>query len=374
MKLLIDENISFAEEAFSQFGEVELLPGRSINKNKVQNADVLIVRSITNVNEELLEGTHVKFVGTATIGTDHVDIEYLNKSGIKFSSAVGCNSDAVAEYALTALSKIVFEKNLSFRELSIGIVGTGNIGGRVSKYCSALGMKVLKNDPPLKRKTGGKDFLPLDDLMDADIITMHVPLNMGGEDKTFHLFDKKRMEKIKHGAIIINTSRGPVIDNTDLQDLSDKKNFTLVLDVWENEPSVNLKLLEKTFIASPHIAGYSLEGKVNGTKMIYDELCDYLNTEKTWSPLLPEVDNPEIKINNHKSFEDAFYFATSSIYKIEKEKMRMMEMKDMKTEEIGGYFDSLRKNYDFRREFNNFILEVDGKEISRVMKKLRFNI
>ncbi len=374
MKIVIDENISFAEDAFSQFGNIELLPGRSIDNNILTDADILIIRSVTNVTEELLQNTNVEFVGTATIGTDHVDTEYLDKAGIKFSSAAGCNSDAVAEYVLTALSKVTHDKKLRFRDLTIGIVGVGNIGGRLAKYCSYLGMKVLKNDPPLKRKTGDSEYLKLDELMNADIISLHVPLNQD-EDRTFHLFDGKQLDKIKDGAVIFNTSRGPVIDNNELLNTIDRKDLTVVLDVWENEPLINTNLLKKCFIASPHIAGYSLEGKVNGTLMIYHSLCEFLKQEKKWKPSLPPVSGSIFKLNNDSmSLEQIFYSISSTIYQIENEKKHMLKMLDIDTFKRKLYFDSMRKNYDLRREFNNYTLQVNNKDTAEFLKKFRFKV
>ena len=187
-------------------------------------------------------------------------------------------------------------------------------------------MKVLKNDPPLKRKFEYNDFLELDDLMESDVITFHVPLNKDGVDKTFHLFDEKRLENLKDGTIIINSSRGPVVDNKKLLELAKKKNFTLIMDVWENEPGINIKLMKKTFIASPHIAGYSLEGKVNGTKMIYDAFCNFLDVEKKWIPQLPEIQEKIIDIDISNSSEEITSKLFNRIYNISNDDETMREM------------------------------------------------
>src|ERR1035437_2481819 len=245
MKIIADENIIFVEEAFSGLGDVHLYSGREITNALLKDADVLLVRSITDVNANLLEGTSIKFVGTATIGTDHIDNEYLADNGICFTDARGCNSDAVAEYVFTALLNISNEQNFTLKGKSIGVVGVGNIGSRIVRLAGALGMKVLQNDPPLKRKTGNKQFLNIKDLMGVDIITFHVPLNLQGEDRTYHLFDYDKINSLKDGAIIINASRGPVIENNSLDKLIGEKKFTAVLDVWENEPVINMSLLQK---------------------------------------------------------------------------------------------------------------------------------
>ena len=190
MKLIIDENIAFAKEAFSGFGELNLLNGRSIEENEVRDADVLIVRSITKVDGKLLDNSKVKFVGTATIGTDHIDLNYLKSKKIAFADARGCNADSVAEYVFTTLFKVAAEEKSSLRDKTIGVVGIGNIGSRVVRLAESFGMKVLKNDPPLERKGIGENYVALDEILRADIITFHVPLNLKGIDRTYHLLDK----------------------------------------------------------------------------------------------------------------------------------------------------------------------------------------
>ena len=319
MNLIIDTNIAFAEEAFSNLGNTRLVDGRTLTSKDVKDADILIVRSITNVNEELLKNSKVKFVGTATIGIDHIDLDYLKNQNITFVDAKGCNADSVAEYVFTALLKIASEKNIALSEKTIGVVGIGNIGSRVVRLAESLSMKVLKNDPPLERKSIGKNYVPLNEILKADIITIHVPLSFEGIDRTFHLLNESNLKEIKSGAIIINTSRGAVIDNPALLTESINKEFELILDVWEDEPAVNTNLLNKTRIATPHIAGYSLEGKVNGTKMIYDALCKFLNIKSTWQPDLPKIQNKEMRLPDGKTDEEKLYKLFSSIYDIEKD-------------------------------------------------------
>ena len=319
MNLIIDTNIAFAEEAFSNLGNTRLVDGRTLTSKDIKDADILIVRSITNVNEELLKNSKVKFVGTATIGIDHIDLDYLKNQNITFVDAKGCNADSVAEYVFTALLKIASEKNIALSEKTIGVVGIGNIGSRVVRLAESLSMKVLKNDPPLERKSIGKNYVPLNEILKADIITIHVPLSFEGIDRTFHLLNESNLKEIKSGAIIINTSRGAVIDNPALLTESINKEFELILDVWEDEPAVNTNLLNKTRIATLHIAGYSLEGKVNGTKMIYDALCKFLNIKSTWQPNLPEIEYKEMRLPDGKTDEEKLYKLFSSIYDIEKD-------------------------------------------------------
>lgn len=374
--LIVDENIALADQAFGQFGKVTLLPGRKISNSELKDADILIVRSITNVNEELLKNTSVKFVGTTTIGTDHIDLRYLSKNKISFADAKGCNAYSVAEYVIAAILNLAVRFDFSLKNKSIGIVGVGNIGNKVAVFANALGMNVLLNDPPLKRSGDKRKFVELNEIFKCDIITLHVPLNLTGVDKTYHLFDKENIKKIKENAILINTSRGAVINNQDLLSLIDKKNLKVVLDVWENEPDINLELLKKVQIATPHIAGYSYEGKVNGTKIIYDSLCRFLGAEKSFQFNLSLPHNPILSFEECDKIEKSLDKLVSTIYAIKEDDKRMRKILDMKREELIIDFDKQRKNYPRRREFNNYT--VISNSLSDTEKKLltnlRFNV
>ena len=376
MKLVIDENIAFAKEAFSRFGELLLINGREINNKILSETDVLIVRSITNVDEQLLKNTKVKFVGTATIGTEHIDTNFLKENSISFTDAKGCNADSVAEYVFTALLNVVVKKKISLRNKTIGVNGVGNIGSRVVKYADVLGLKILKNDPPKEREEIGGDYVSLDETLSADIITLHVPMNKSGIDKTFHLLDENKMRIIKQGAILINTSRGAVIDNEALLRIISSEKLDVVLDVWEGEPLINSDLLEKVDIGTVHIAGYSLEGKVNGTKMIYDALCNFTGNQPNWDPDLPGVENSEITLPVQGSIEEKLYFVFNKIYDIDSDNKKTKKIINMDTEAGGRYFDELRKTYPLRREFNNYTVTInkDEKEFVELLKKFRFNV
>jgi len=374
MNIVIDENISYAEKAFSQFGNVTIIHGREINNNLLKNADVLIIRSITKVDENLLTGTPVKFVGTATIGTDHIDLKYLDSKGICFSDAKGCNADAVTEYVFTSIIKLLDENNSALKGKSIGIIGTGNIGSRIAHIAGAIGMKVFKNDPPLQRKSGAADFVPLNNIYNCDIITLHVPLNKDGVDKTVHLFDKENLNKLDDNTILINASRGPIVDNSALLEAVDKKCLRVILDVWENEPAINKAILERVKLASPHIAGYSLEGKVNGTVIIYKALCNFLGEQPVWKPFLPVIETPVINLNNTGNTVEELNGIISKIYDIKKDDDKMREISTMANAQIPKYFDALRKEYPLRREFNNFKIKLNtpNEELANILNALRF--
>lgn len=377
MKIIADENISFALEAFSGLGETELVNGRKIPPSLLKEADALVVRSTTQVNKELLEGTKIKFVGTATIGTDHIDTEYLNGKNIAFSSAAGCNSQAVAEYVVTAIAKAAHERKLKIAGSSIGIIGAGNIGGIVEKLAKALNMQVKKNDPPLLRKYGS-GYCSLEEALACDFVTLHVPLNAEGPDKTIGLIGKKECAILKEECVFINASRGQVVNGGALSEAIEKKNLYAILDVWETEPSIDAGLLKKVKIGSPHIAGYTLEGKANGTKFIYDALCSFLKTKPEWTPNLPEVKKNIIDIDGKEPLEDSLWKAASYIYPIYEDDERLRKVFTLKTEEIGEYFDYLRKSYPYRREFRNYTIKFQpytfNSDLSNILNLLGFNI
>ena len=376
LKIVVDENIALAKNVFNQFGDVTLLSGRKITNTILKNTDVLIVRSITKVNEELLKDTKVRFVGTATIGTDHIDLDYLKKNNITFADAKGCNAYSVAEYIIAVLLNLSVRSNFKLSDKSIGIVGVGNVGSKVAVFTQALGMKVLLNDPPLQRIDDKRNFVSLDEILSADIITLHTPLNLIGVDKTFHFFDKENINKIKDGALLINSSRGAVINNNELLNLIDRKNLKVVLDVWENEPNVNVNLLQKAIIATPHIAGYSYEGKVNGTKLIYNSLCNYLSEGKSFSFDLKNPTDQLKQLDGTEKIEGSLNSLISSIYSIKDDDIRMRKMITMNESERILEFDLLRKNYPNRREFNNYTIKSENlsEEIKNTLKIFRFNL
>lgn len=376
IKIIADENLAYPNELFSQFGEVRLVNGRNISNSMLKDIDVLIVRSVTDVNESLLTRTNVKFVGTATIGTDHIDIDYLNKNGIAFASAAGCNSYAVTEYLVAALLFTAVKENFSVKDKIIGVVGIGNVGSKVVRFCEALGMKVLKNDPPLYSTGKLNDALPLNDLFEADIISLHVPLTFEGENKTFHLFDEDKLNRLKDNAILINTSRGSVVNNKSLKEIIEKKNLKVIWDVWENEPNIDEQLVDQILIGTPHIAGYTFEGKVNGTIMICEALVEFLKNGKFISLKLPGVNDHEKEFNTSISTEFSLNKIVKSIYDIEKDHNEFLLINSLKSNERGKYFDKLRKVYPVRREFNNYSVRLSQSDskTGQMLKNLRFKI
>jgi erythronate-4-phosphate dehydrogenase len=376
LNIIIDENIAFADEAFNHLGNVTLLSGRKITNEILKNADILIVRSVTKVDEPVLRNTSIKFIGTATIGTDHIDLDFLQKNNITFVDAKGCNAYSVAEYVISALLTLSVRYDFQLRDKSIGVIGVGNVGSKVAAFAEALGMNVLLNDPPLQRAGDRRNFTDLDEVLSADIITLHTPLNMHGIDKTFHLIDKNVLSRIKDGAILINSSRGAVINNNDLLDIINKKKLKVVLDVWENEPDIIPELLKQTLVGTPHIAGYSLEGKVNGTQIIYNSLCEFLGTQKKFSFNLTNPIDHLRKFNVSEKKEFGLNYLLKSIYDIEADDLRMRRMTKMNHSQIIVDFDLQRKQYPQRREFSNYSIHPENlsPDIKNILKALRFNI
>ncbi len=340
MKIVADPNIPYVREAFDPLGEVSLVPGRQMTAAAIRDADLLLVRSVTPVNAALLDGSRVKFVATATIGFDHIDLPYLTAHGISFSNAAGSNANSVAEYIVAAMLELAERPGFRLRERTLGVVGVGNVGSKVVRYAEALGMRVLQNDPPRQRAEGGP-FVSLDRVVaEADIITLHVPLTKSGTDATFHLLEPRR-------GILINSSRGAVLDNTAL--LTAKLDG-LVLDVWEGEPNLLPELLEKVDIGTPHIAGYSFDGKVNGTRMIYEAACKCSGFVPAWQPQLPSPPMPHIEVTvaSGEDDEDVLRRVIRQVYAINSD--------DAALRANPKHFDKLRAEYPVRREFFNTTL------------------
>jgi len=258
MKIVIDEKIPYIKGVFEPWADVVYSPGRAIDTRMVADADALIVRTRTKCDRHLLEGSKVKIVASATIGFDHLDTAWLEKAGIRWVNAPGCNSGSVMQYITAALFLLSSKHSLDLPSLTLGVVGVGNVGSKVVRAAKAIGMKVLQNDPPRQRREGGKEFLPLEILLaESDILSLHVPLTLEGEDMTWHLVNSAPLARLKRNCILINTSRGEVVDNTALRvALEERVLSDAVLDVWEGEPETDRRLVELVGVATPHIAGY----------------------------------------------------------------------------------------------------------------------
>ena len=358
MLIIADENIPHVRAAFDTLGDVRLLPGRAMTSAAVRDAELLLVRSVTGVDRALLDGSRVRFVGTATIGTDHVDADYLAEAGIRFAAAPGSNANSVAEYVIAALLVVAGRLRWKLSDCSIGVIGVGNVGARVARKTRALGMHVVLNDPPLHDATGDPKYRPLEELFGCDFITLHVPLERSGAYPTYHMADADFLNRLRPDAVILNTSRGAVVDDAALLSPSARRRLAaVVLDVWEGEPGINVELLRRAAVGTPHIAGYSLDGKANGTEMIYRAACEFIGVAPSWIPAshLPPPPSPVIEVSAEKRWEeDVLREVVLRAYPIERDAAALRATCDLPPERRGTAFDRLRKEYPVRREFQNF--------------------
>jgi len=357
MKIVADANIPYVRECFSSIGEVTAMSGREMTPWIVADADILLVRSITPVGVDLLAGSKVRFVATATIGFDHIDLDFLRQNKIGFASAPGSNANSAAEYIIAGLLKIGQRHHIELEGTSIGVIGVGNVGSRVARKCAALGMRIYLNDPPLQRQTGDPKYLPVEELYDCDFITVHTPLTFDGPDTTHHLVDEEFLDSLKDGCVFLNASRGGVVDSAALKAaIRSRRLKAAVLDVWENEPSIDIELLEMVDLGTPHIAGYSLDGKIAGLIMIYKATCEHFDLESKLGAedFLPEPAVPGVRLDlDDANEQQAINNAVQTVYPIERDDRNLRQALDKPAEAIGPYFDSLRKNYPVRREFQN---------------------
>ena len=270
MKLMIDDAVWGFKEIFSDFGEIVTLPGREIDRQSLLDCEILIVRSRTKVNKELLEGTKVRFVGSTVAGLDHIDETYLQEKNITFASAQGCNANAVAEYVISALANLANDYSFDLSSKTLGIIGVGNVGSRLDFKAKQLGITTLLNDPPRQEIEGNKGFFDLNTALSADIVTFHTPLTFSGSHPTYNLLGSHNFDLITEDTIVINTARGGVIDEDLWENTKTKAN---VIDCWVDEPNINSKLQSSAYWGTPHIAGHSIDAKFMGSYMIYKDLC-----------------------------------------------------------------------------------------------------
>ncbi|MEA4918396.1 4-phosphoerythronate dehydrogenase PdxB [Proteiniphilum sp.] len=281
MKILADAHIPYLRGVAEQFGEVEYLPGNQFTRDTIMEKDTLIVRTVTHFGAEILSGTKVKLICSATIGFDHIDTAWCDSHGIAWRTAPGCNASSVEQYVTASLFHLADKYHFDLKDKTIGIVGVGNVGSKVGVACKKLGMRVLLNDPPREEREGSTLFTDIKTIQrEADIITFHTPLTKSGKNKTHHLADNHFLATVEKKPFIINAARGGVTDNQALKKAIHNGNITgVVIDCWENEPEIDRELLELADIATPHIAGYSADGKWTATKMSLENLNKFFNLE-----------------------------------------------------------------------------------------------
>jgi erythronate-4-phosphate dehydrogenase len=371
MKVVIDKDIPFIKEVLEKYAQVTYMPGSAISKKDVVDADALIVRTRTQCNETLLEGTKVRFIASATIGFDHIDTEFCKMHNIQWTNAKGCNSSSVQQYVAAALFHVSNKLEFELAGKSIGIVGVGNVGSKVATLCATLGMRVLLNDPPRERLERSNAFVPLHEILEkADIITLHVPLDYKSQDRTFHLVDEAFLGRLKPTQILINTSRGEVVETSALRSaLLGHGLAACILDVWEREPEIDPELLNLVDIATPHIAGYSADGKANGTSMSVRALSRSFNLGMNdWFPdHVPSPENASIELDcrNLRPQKIACKLV-SRTYDILADDQRLRNSPHT--------FEQQRATYPLRREFPAFTAKLfdAGNDIHSMVRQIGF--
>ena len=375
MKIVCDSHIPFLKGALEPYANVVYLPGKDINAEAVRDADAIIVRTRTRCDESLLAGSKVKFIATATIGYDHIDTAWCQANGIKWTNAPGCNSWSVQQYMGSLLVNMAHDLQFCFRDMTIGIVGVGNVGSKVARLAALLGFRILLCDPPRQEKEGNGLFVTLDKVIEeSDIITLHVPLIHDGDNPTYHMFDSKTLARLSSSQILINTSRGEVVDNQALKETLLSHNIrAAALDVWENEPGIDSQLLDLVYSGTPHIAGYSVDGKATGTTMCVQALGKFFDLPcSDWEVSeVPEAQKPcEFSIDTAgKKPQEVLAEAIRYTYNVKEDDFRLRA--DIRA------FENLRSNYPVRREFPAFGVKLLNDETGRSTVFLReagFNI
>ncbi|WP_314914726.1 4-phosphoerythronate dehydrogenase PdxB [Pseudomonas helleri] len=375
MLIVADENIPLVDAFFAEFGEIRRLPGRQITRADVHDADVLLVRSVTKVDRDLLEGSAVRFVGTCTIGTDHLALDYFHQEGIQWSSAPGCNARGVVDYVLGSLLTLAEIEGANLNRRTYGVVGAGEVGGRLVNVLKGLGFNVLVCDPPRQAAEGG-DYVSLEQIIErCDVISLHTPLDKSAENATWHLLDQQRLNQLKHGTWLINASRGPVIDNNALREvLTRREDLQAVLDVWEAEPQVDVELADLCVLATPHIAGYSLDGKQRGTAQIYQAFCDFLGQEAVikLADLLPAPWLAKVELSADSDPAWALATVCRGVYDPRRDDADFRRSLVGTVQEQKLAFDALRKHYPVRREIEGLQVRIEGESqgLTQMVKAL----
>lgn len=377
MRISADENIPLLGSFFSEFGPVTTFSGRSLTREDLMETDILLVRSVTPVNADLLEGTPVRFVGTATIGTDHIDLEYLKSARIGFASSPGCNAQAVVDYVLSALSVLIDARDLRFQDLTVGIVGVGNVGSRLRQRLEAMDVKVLAVDP-FKTEDEVGPLVSLDEALAADVVSLHTPLTMDGEHPTWHLINADNLARMKSDACLINSCRGAVVDNQALlAHLHKSPEFEAVLDVWEYEPELDLALMQRCMLATPHIAGYSLDGKMTGTEMVYQALCEFygLPIRRKLGQFLPEPGVKRVNFTDQVPVHQALRTAIRAAYEVRVDDGKMRTVM-RRADSRKAAFDQLRSDYPLRRDIPTMRVGVPAKcrELHQALEAAGFDV
>lgn len=378
LNILADENIALVREGFGHLGTLQTVPGRQITAELLQDVDVLLVRSITRVDATLLAGSRCRFVGTATSGTDHVDLRWLQQQHIAFADAHGCNAEGVVDYVLAALALLGQRDRFDWTSLSIGIVGCGAVGSRLAQRAQALGMRVSIHDPFLDSTHSlAKYFAPLAVVLQQDIVSLHTPLTCSGPWPTFHLIDAAALERMHPEAILVNAARGAVLDTRALlAHMAAAPGLRVVLDAWEGEPEVDPVLLARVDVGTPHIAGYSRLGKLRGTLLLRDALHRHLGLNPPAPLYQPKEFSLALQTVPDESGVGLLQRCIVSAYELARDHAGMQGLLALEPARRAAEFDRQRRDYAERPEFGQFCIRAPGlpEAESRLLEAAGFRV
>jgi erythronate-4-phosphate dehydrogenase len=368
-KLIIDDAVPYAQALFGHLGEIECLPGRAINAECVKHADALIVRSRTQVNAALLKDSSVQFVGSTVVGLDHIDQAWLAQQGIRFYSAQGCNANSVAEYVIAALLDLAEHQKFDLQRKTLGIIGVGHVGRLLAEKAQSLGLRCLLNDPPRAAIEGEQGFSSLEELLtQADIITVHTPLTQDGNYPTRHLLNADNLALLRPNTLLINAARGGIIDEQAWLTTQTQAN---IIDCWQNEPFINPALYQRADIATPHIAGHSLEAKINGSVMVYRQLCQYwqIEPEHHWRSQLPPSPAPLI-VPQLAGLQTMLAQIIKQTYDIRQDDSAL---RHPDISQVQHAFEDYRRHYPIRREWaQHRLTPTPHAQLNDYLKRLGF--
>lgn len=365
MHIVADANLAILDETFGLHASISRVPGREIRRGHLKSADALLLRSVTRANRELLEGSAVKFVGTATIGTDHLDIPYLDASGIHWTSAPGCNANAAAQYSFAMAWLACRRRGKDLRDLAVGIIGRGNVGSRLQSLLNSLNIPSVACDPPLADQ-GETGLTDLATALQQPVISLHVPLTREDPYPTFQMLGNPELSRLHDGTILVNSSRGQVLEGNALLTAVRRGEVSAALDVWPDEPRIDLELLKHTVVASPHVAGYSLQGKQNGTLMIYRSFCQWAGIK---ADQVCNIPGSAQKLDLAQGKDATAQLLTSSCGVADDDRAIRAVMAEPGCN-VAAAFDLLRKSYRLRRDFDAWVVSGASRAQLQVLRAM----
>jgi erythronate-4-phosphate dehydrogenase len=369
VKIVVDQNIRAAGSTFGRHAELQLIDGRNICADQLGDAEALIIRTTSRVDRQLLKGSRVGFVGTTSIGTDHLDIEWLEQRGIRWANAPGCNADSAAQYTLAMMWLACARLGRRLAEQSVGIIGRGNVGSRLQRLLTGLGVETVANDPPLT-ELGAAGLVSLDKALAQDIVSLHVPLERAGVFPTYRFIASEQLARMSSHALLVNAARGDVVDaDALLLELGDGR-LHAALDVWPHEPRISRRLLESTEVATPHVAGYSDDGKHNAVQMVYQAFCEWAGLQPV-EPGGPSSGRLELNI---AAGEDAVSKALDAACFVRRHDQEMRALARLAPARRAIEFDRLRRDYPPRRDFHGWNIHCGESEKARVLGRLGFSL